>query len=136
MKKIIIGGLVALALVGCSTTTTPAPTVTVTQQAPAPTPTPEPVETQSLDDKVVEVARSQGNSYIAGMSDASILNLTSQVCPILDDGVTVQTLIFELASSLVGDGITDPEAMRAVGIILGVAVAAYCPQYGSQVENL
>jgi len=138
MKNIIIGGVLALALVGCSNAPTPAPTVTVTQAAPTPTqtPTPEPVETENLDSVVLGVARDQGNSYIAGMSDESILSLTGQVCPILDKGVTVQTLIFELASSLVGDGITDPEAMQAVGIILGVAVAAYCPEYGSQVESL
>ena len=137
MKKLIISGVVVLALVGCApaaTTPAPAPTVTVTQQAP--TPTPEPVETQSIDDTVLEVARAQGNSYIAGMSDADILSLTSQVCPILDNGVSMQTLVQELATSLVNDGITDPEAMGAVGVILGVAVAAYCPEYGSQVENL
>jgi hypothetical protein len=132
MKKIAIAFVAVVTLAACAPATTSTPTVTVTQTQAAPAP----VETQTLDQKVVEVARLQGNSYIANISDSEILSLTHQVCPILDQGVSMKELVVSLATGLARDGVTDPEAMRAVGIILGVAVAAYCPQYESQVQSL
>lgn len=132
MKKIVVVAFAVVALAACAPSTTSSPAVTVTQTQSAP----EPVQTMSLDEKVVDVARSQGNSYIANLSDSAILEITGQVCQILDSGVTVRQLVTELAKSLANDGVTDPEQFRAVGTLLGVAVAAYCPQYESQVQSI
>ena len=129
MKKIILIAVAVIALAGCSTATTPVSTVTVTQQAPAPT------QTQSLDDKVLEVLRSQGNSYLNNASDAQLLDLSSQICPILNNGVTVRQLLVQLANQFATDN-ADPELVSAAGIIVGVSVAAYCPQYSDQVQSL
>jgi len=132
MKKIALAILAIVALAGCSTST-PAATVTVTQQAPAVTQAP---QAPSLDDQVIISLRSQGNSYINNISDAQLLDLTSQVCPILDSGMTVRSLLSSLVRDAINSGITDPEALNGMGLIVGVAVAAYCPQYTSQVQNL
>ena len=134
IKKIIVLGSAALVLAGCSTSTPVAvQTVTQTQVAPAPVVTP---PTQTLDEKVVEVLHSQNNVYLDRISDDELLSLSKQVCPILDKGMTVRELIIGLVQNLNGQGVTDQEAMKGMGMIVGVAVAAYCPQYDSQVQSL
>lgn len=124
-----------LLLAGCSSEGSPQPTVTVTKDAVTPTqqPTEEPALT--TEEAYIENLRSWGNYYVDINSDETLLTTGYSVCTDLDDGYTVTDIVFEILSSPDFDS-SDSDAVQYVGLILGASVAAFCPEYSWQIEDL
>ena len=134
-KKLIVGILAILALVlvlaGCSTessNTTPTETVYVT-----PTPDlPEPDISTPEDDYLWAVRHNVDNYYIDEASDRDLIDLGWSVCDVLDQGYSVEDIIYELIGS--GTVGTNEEAEFA-GAIVGGAVYNLCPEHSWQVDS-
>jgi len=131
LKALALALVAAFALTACGSSNTAQPTVTVT-------------ETQSdtsgssntdtgIDGVYLATLHDLGNQYIDSSSDTLLIQIGHQVCDALDQGVTVYDLIAALANS---GNFTTSASQEAVGYIIGVSVAAYCPQYTSQVQSL
>ncbi len=134
-KKLIVGILALLALVlvlaGCSTessNTTPTETVYVT-----PTPDlPDANISSPEDDYLWAMRNNVDNYYIDQASDKDLLELGWSVCAVLDDGYSVEEIIYELIGS--GTVETNEEAEFA-GSVVGGAVYNLCPEHSWQVDN-
>lgn len=130
MKRKLLIGILLLAtastMAACGTTSTPSSTVTITQ-APD-TPTPEPM---SKEDVFLTALRTSGNSYLESADSSDLLDVGYETCNMLDQGYTVDQLVYALASS---GNFTTTESQQAVGFVLGAAVSVFCPEYGYQIS--
>lgn len=126
---IILGVLaVVLVLSGCSTTNTePKPVVTVTETYEPPAP--EPV--YGDEELFISDMRSVGNWIIDENTDADLIELGWGVCGVLDEGYSVDDILWELIGS--GTVSTDSESEFAAALI-AYAIYDLCPEHTDEVE--
>lgn len=127
----IIVGILALALIlsGCSSNSgTPQATVTVTQE---PTDTYEP-PVRTDEDVFIDDMRSVDNWIIDGNTDSDLIDLGWMVCSVLDEGYTIEDIVYELIGS--GTVASDAEIEFAATLIVA-AVYDLCPEYSNQVDS-
>lgn len=131
MKKIITAVAVASAMLlvsGCSTSTSPAPTVTVTEK--------EEVQV-SPEQQYIDSLRSIDNVYIDNVPDESLIDLGYTLCSALDEGYSVEDIIWELVYGSFGEeNGDDPDAMAFAGAVIGAGVKNLCPEYLSELSDL
>jgi hypothetical protein len=133
-KPLFIGGAVLLAAVAfmfgssnsaTNNNTSPAPEVTNEW-----TPEPEPVYTD--EEQFLNSVNGYGNSVIANISDAELLQMGYQVCSVLDEGYTVDDIIYEFVYN---SNLSSDSEYEAVGLLIGAAVGNLCPEYIYMVED-
>lgn len=118
-------------------TSVPPPTEAPTTTPPGTEPPPPPTQPPLSDDEIMELAyvvlvRTLHPTF-AVQDDATLIELGHTVCKVIaeDAGGDVRTAQLLLAVVMVGDGY-DEEFIGAVGGLMGAAVAAFCPEYESQ----
>ena len=122
----------ALFLAGCSSASDTAPEDTKTVYVtPTPEDTPDDYSYYSSDEEdYLWAVRDAGGSIINNASDDELLELGWNVCAVLDEGYSVEDIIYELVGS--GTVTTDAEAEFA-GTIVGGAVFYLCIEHSWQV---
>lgn len=156
-KKKVLGclGIIILAIIlfaGCSAlmsggSETDASTQETEISAPVETPVPEPVEEATVpeepspaplaeedpalkDQLYLNAVRLEGSNMLKNSSDAALIEAGKETCNVLDSGVTLDTLAYQLLS--------DPSvevSPEDIGILIGGGVAVYCPQHQGQVDQ-
>ena len=88
---------------------------------------------QQVQEFYLEALHATGNSYVDNGSDRQLVELGHTVCQALDEGNSVEEIIYYLAANSSND---DPEFARFEGQVIGAAVGALCPEYSGQVAAL
>jgi hypothetical protein len=131
-KPLFIGGAVLLAAVAfmfgssnsaTNNNTSPAPEVTNEW-------TPEPVYTD--EEQFLNSVNGHGNPVIANIPDSDLLEMGYQVCSVLDEGYTVDDIIYEFVYN---SNLSSDSELEAVGLIIGASVGSLCPEYIYMVED-
>lgn len=132
MKKLLIGGLVATALVltGC-TTAEPAPAVTVTETAkPAPSTNNGSSSSMSVRDEFVMYMGVAGipNYMVSGEALDILVDHAQDVCGYIADGDSQEDILWILTIAAESSNSSDDivEAFVAASV---AATYTYCPQY-------
>lgn len=116
----------------------PAPAVTVTATAtPEPTPTQPPVASGIQDRAPVIMSQSQflnlvrGESpYLLDTSDEEIMAYSDAVCDAMDEGNTPEEVV-----TAIEDGSASKAEAYGKGIVAGLTVQNYCPEYSGDFEK-
>lgn len=124
---IILGVLaVVLILSGCSTSNTePKPVVTVTETYEPPAPV------YGDEELFIRDMRSESNWIIEENTDADLIELGWGVCGVLDEGYSVDDIVWELIGS--GTVSTDAESEFAAALI-AYAIYDLCPEHTDEME--
>jgi Protein of unknown function (DUF732) len=130
MKKIfaVLGIVALLFIAGCSNEpTVPKAEVTPIQTFPAPQQPQYQPPVQNTDDIFLSVIRQK----ISYGTDAEVIELAGLICKAFDVA-PVRTAFETSANAGINAGLSPTD----VGYIIGASVAAYCPQYQGQLEQL
>lgn len=118
---------------------TPATAARPTEAVDRPTTTrPATPEPSISDEEIAELAYlsvAQSTPSFANTDDAALLGLGHELCGILDSGFSYS----DAAMSVVSEGIAAGQGdqyFSDAGLIMGSAVAAFCPQYQDQIDGL
>ena len=116
MRKIIAALLTVFVLSGC---TSGGGTATETPTASAPSATP-----SNPDELFLSVIHEEYPQFAGGAADADMIALAHSTCDALDAGASMDA-VMDAAIQSVGN----KEDARLVGFVMGVGIAAYCPEH-------
>lgn len=131
MKKIALGSAivaVAFLIAGCSSTPAPTPAPQPAPQAQAPAPVPYDPPVVSNNDINEQAFLTLIQSEFGSVDDATALRLGKAVCSALDSGAG----LIQVGNIIIDNGFSASEA----GTLVGASVAAFCPEYESDIASL
>lgn len=141
----VTAGLLVLAAIGgmgedapAEPTARPAAETTTPEPEPTWAPQPEPAveepvavpEAVDVDQVFVDHVR-ENTTWLFTTSDAELISTAHNVCGLYDQGLSTEEVVLGITMAAEGD----QDIIKDLAVLSGAAVAAYCPEYGADIER-